>query len=204
MQSHYPGWDRGLSSGASPGCIRRAFVLQSSKPEIQLLNHVQCKKEGKWRGSLGESEWVSGGEGVGEGSEGVGVKSRVCNTFGVCVCACVHIYVFWQWVLLPSMWVCVCVYAVVTQWPDIKYLFRPSFHLPKVLHALFQGAPFPHSAEARLWMKAGKHKSGHQGMEGRQRKKKKRRAENAAHHLVVCIDCSQMGDRWKGFRSEGG
>lgn len=74
----------------------------------------------------------------------------VIHLESVCVRVCTYMFFGSGFCYRPCGCVCVCVYAVVTQWPDIKYLFRPSFHLPKVLHALFQGAPFPHSAEARL------------------------------------------------------
>lgn len=72
-----------------------------------------------------------------------------------CVCLCVCTYMFFPGCVFAyvSMYVCV---VVVTQWADIKYLFKPSFHLQRCFTLCFME---PHSSiltvnegwEAKEW-----------------------------------------------------
>lgn len=65
-RSLYPGWDGGLSSGASSGCIRRGFVFRCSKARNTAFEPCAWREKGKWRAVWGRvnervKRWVMGG-----------------------------------------------------------------------------------------------------------------------------------------------
>lgn len=149
------------------------------------------------------NEWVEGRV-LGRALKVLVSKAEcVIHLESVCVRVCTYMFFGSGFCYRPCGCVCVCVrggHTVAWYQVPLQALLPSSEGASR----FFSGSPIPSFCWS-LTVNEGWEAQERPSRDGRKAaQKKKRRAENAAHHLVVCIDCSQMGDRWKGFRSEGG